>query len=171
MQLLEFLLLVIDLRCQLHDSLSLFLIVLSHFVAAIDERLVIHDAHLLVDRYLLFVLAIRLFQLVVLLVKLVDIIEKLHVLLLCLDEGRDDLVNVVDSCRFHYCLKGLLNDLCIANVLVEQALLFHILVDDRVNANLQNFNRVCKLLLRTLALIGLVRATQAFVVEFDLLVL
>ena len=109
---------------------------------------------------LTLVLPDGLLKLVVLLVKLVDVVEELHILFLCFDECCHDFIDVVDACCLHDGLKGLLNNLSIADVLIKQTLLFYILVNHRVDTDLQNFNRVRELLSPTLSLLRLHCTTQ-----------
>ena len=66
---------------------------------------------------------------VILLVELVNVVEELDVLLFSFDECSDNLVDVVDSRGFHDRLKGLLDNLRVPHILVQQALLLDILVN------------------------------------------
>ena len=60
-----------------------------------------------------------LLQLIILLVKLVDVVEQLHNLFFRLDESSDNLIDVVDAGSLHDSFEGFLDDLSIADVLVE----------------------------------------------------
>ena len=95
----------------------------------------VHPSHFFEDIDLLVELRALFDQLVILLVKLIDIVEKLEVLLFALDVGRDDLIDVADTCGFHDCLECLLNDLSVSDVLVEQALLLDVFVQDGVESD------------------------------------
>ena len=130
---------------------------------------VVERNRLLVDYNRSVLLPNRLLQCIVFLVELINIVEKLHILLLCLDKGRDDFGDVVDTGCLHDRFEGFLDDFGIANILVEQTLLFNVLVDDGVDADLQNFDRI-SVSFGTLALFSLRRAAETFVAEFDLLV-
>ena len=66
---------------------------------------------------------------VILLVELVNVVEELYVLLFSFDECSDNLVDVVDSRGLHDRLKGLLDNLRVPHILVQQALLLDILVN------------------------------------------
>ena len=66
---------------------------------------------------------------VILLVELVNVVEELDVLLFSFDECSDNLVDVVDSRGLHDRLKGLLDNLRVPHILVQQALLLDILVN------------------------------------------
>lgn len=171
MQFLELLLLVIDQSRAFHDSLSLLLVVVLHLFNFRDEVFIVYFAHLLVEGDLLVILSIRLFELVVLLVKLVHVVEQLDILVLCFDESSHNFVDVVNSSRLEDCFEGLLDDLCVTHILVQQPLLLNVLVHNRVHADLQDFYRVGKLLLCSLSLFGLICATEAFIVKLYLLVL
>ena len=107
---------------------------------------------------------------IILLVQLIDIIEQLHVLVLCLDESRYDLVDIVDACGLHNSLEGLLDDLGVAHVLVQEALLLDVLALDGVQADLQDFSWVREFLLGSLALLSFHGAAETLVIEFNLLI-
>ena len=123
------------------------LVVFLHVGDLGGQVVVIHPCHLFKHLDLGVVVAIGLLKLITLLVQLVHVVEKLNVLFLSLDESSNDFVNIVDSSSLHDRLKGLLNDLSIPHILVKQALLLNVLVDDRVEADDQDLNRVGILLL------------------------
>jgi len=79
---------------------------------------VVERNRLLVDYNRSVLLPNRLLQCIVFLVELINIVEKLHILLLCLDKGRDDFGDVVDTGCVHDRFEGFLDDFGVANILV-----------------------------------------------------
>ena len=91
-------------------------------------------------------------------------------MLLGLDKSCDDFVDVVDARGLANGFEGFLNDLGVAHVLVEQALLFNVLGSHRVEADHQDFDGVSELLLAPLRLVVLHGATQTLVIELHFLI-
>lgn len=171
LKLSELLLLFADLASVAYDSLPERLVRLCHLLDLVFEVVVVQLRHFFIGCDLGVVVAIGFLELIVLLVQLVHVVEELYVLLLRLDESCHDFINVSDSSRFHNRLECLLDDLSVADILVQKALLLDVLRHDRVQADHQDFDWVCELLLAALRLVVLHCATQGLVVEFNLLVL
>ena len=169
LKLLELLLLVVDLLCVLNNAVPELGVVLAHILQLVAHVVLVHPGHLLVHGDLLVIITVRFFKGVVLLVQLVDIVKQLNVLLFSLDECSNDLVNVIDTSSFHYGLEGLLDNLGVTHVLIQQALLLFIFLRHCVQSNLQDLDRVLEFLL-ALALLRLHRPAQTLVVEFNFLV-
>ena len=112
-------LLSVNLGIRRDDSFSELIVLLIHSANLTVQLIGVHSCHLLVHLNLRIIVAIGFFELIVLLIELVDVVEELDVLLLSFDESSDNFVDVVDTSGFHDCLKGFLNNLGIAHILIK----------------------------------------------------
>ena len=112
---------------------------------------VVHVCHCLVTGDILVSYGILLLKQVALLAQLVHVVPECVVLLLRLNEGCYNLVNVRDARALLNNFEGLFNHLRVPGVLCQQSGLFLVFVANILQPNFKNFDWVVKLLVCTVS--------------------
>ncbi len=111
-------------------------------------------------------------QLIRFLIKHVHIVIKTLVLLLCFDECRDYLLNVLNTGCILYLIKSVLYNLWVSHVLIQELFLFTICLDYLAKSKLQDSYRIWEFCLgpRTTSFWVIYGLVETFIIKFNRLV-